>query len=349
MTYIINNINIEYISRYYEESIDEQSEQNFIFRNTMYGLIKYLYNNHVLSKNICKSIYEYCFEFDLDDIADFNKAVLFYNLLCYIHIKKIDEEYIECYDYYSLYYNFYTSIESILNLGDIYTLEDFTLKLFHLGYEDEFTQFFKYLNNIDDDDYGIERLHPINNDADLYNLFMHKFECLNRRLYNTNCISTAVFSKMNDYIDNLDVYNDVKFKCAILRYNAYCYILIQTYISGMNNEYDVLYNNFYNTYQDINNLSLEYTPEKIISLYDSGITNDIFIYIFKYINKIDDHPLRNKYLFVENKNIYECNICFNNVENDYFKCKNCVFKICAGCYNNYHLKYNIDKCAHCKV
>ncbi len=36
-------------------------------------------------------------------------------------------------------------------------------------------------------------------------------------------------------------------------------------------------------------------------------------------------------------------------QNDYFKCKNCVFKICAGCYNNYHLKYNIDKCAHCKV
>ena len=55
---------------------------------------------------------------------------------------------------------------------------------------------------------------------------------------------------------------------------------------------------------------------------------------------LDDHPLRNKYLFVENKEIYEC----------YFKCENCVFKICAGCYNNnYHLKYNIDKCAHCNV
>ena len=39
MTYIINNINIDYISRYYEESIDEQSEQNFIFRNTMPELI----------------------------------------------------------------------------------------------------------------------------------------------------------------------------------------------------------------------------------------------------------------------------------------------------------------------
>jgi len=61
---------------------------------------------------------------------------------------------------------------------------------------------------------------------------------------------------------------------------------------------------------------------------------------------LDNHPLRNKYLFVENKEIYECNICFNNFETDYFKCESCVFKIC---YNNYHLKYNIDKCAHGNV
>jgi hypothetical protein len=67
-----------------------------------------------------------------------------------------------------------------------------------------------------------------------------------------------------------------------LKYNS---ILIQSYIAGMNNKYDVLYNNFYNTWQYINNLSVEYTAEKMISLYDSEITNDIFIYIFKYINK----------------------------------------------------------------
>ena len=65
--------------------------------------------------------------------------------------KKLDEEYFECFDYYSLYYNFYTSIESISNLSNINTLEDFTLKLFHLGYEDEFTHFFKYVNYINDE------------------------------------------------------------------------------------------------------------------------------------------------------------------------------------------------------
>ena len=117
----------------------------------------------------------------------------------------------------------------------------------------------------------------------------------------------------------------------------------------MNNEYDVLYDNFYNTWQDINNLTLEYTPEHIISLYDAEITNDIFIYIFKHLNKIDEHPLKNKYSFVENTELYVCNICFEDYKNGYFKCKNCIFKICAGCYKNYHLKYNIDKCAHCKI
>jgi hypothetical protein len=39
----------------------------------------------------------------------------------------------------------------------------------------------------------------------------------------------------------------------------------------MNNEYDVLYNNFYNTWEDINDLSLSYTPEEILLLYDSEI------------------------------------------------------------------------------
>ena len=70
-------------------------------------------------------------------------------------------------------------------------------------------------------------------------LFKSTLKKLTKYLYNNNCLSTSVFNKMNDYINNLDVYNKVKFKCAILRYNAYCYILIQSYIAGINNEYDV--------------------------------------------------------------------------------------------------------------
>ncbi len=50
----------------------------------------------------------------------------------------------------------------------------------------------------------------------------------------------------------------------------------------MNSEYDVLYNNFYNTWQDINDLSLEYTPEKTISLYELKLLMMFYLYFQIY-------------------------------------------------------------------
>jgi hypothetical protein len=101
----------------------------------------------------------------------------------------------------------------------------------------------------------------------------------------------------------------------------------------------------------------------IYQLYISnGFTNNEFIAIFKMLNDIYDddddddddyddnveNPLINKYTLIENNVIYDCGICFNTNEDDYFKCDTCIFKICPSCYNNYHLKYNINKCSHCR-
>ena len=155
--------------------------------------------------------------------------------------------------------------------------------------------------------------------------------------------------KKNEYINNCNIHDKNKLKCAVLRYNAYCYIFIQTCISEMNNEYDVLYNNFYNTWQDINDLSLSYTPEEILLLYDSVYESDYckFIEMFIYFNDIKQHPLKYKYKSIENTSLYECNICFNDFKTNYFKCNTCIFKLCNECYNN-HMKHNIKNCTHCR-
>ena len=36
---------------------------------------------------------------------------------------------------------------------------------------------------------------------------------------------------------------------------------------------------------------------------------------------INENLMINKYTFIENNEEYNCNICFNDYTNDYFKCK----------------------------
>ena len=115
----------------------------------------------------------------------------------------------------------------------------------------------------------------------------------------------------------------------------------------MNNDYNLLYDNFYNTWESINDIALLHTPEQLLLLYDSENTNDEFINMFKNINNIIEHPLKYKYSLIDNNESYDCGICFCH-KNDIFKCNICIFKICTSCYNNYHLKYNINKCSHCR-
>ena len=329
----------------------DEDDANFLFM--FKSLNDNLYANNALSKNLYDIFNEFINRIDLDDLEMFNEAMLKYNLLCYAYIKKLDEEYVEYYDYYSLYDNFYVSMESINNLNNIYSTEIFITILERLGYNDEFTDYFKRLNYINDEDYEYVNQFYINDDEDLISKFKDVFEVLNRRLYNTNCISTQLFNKMEKYIDNLDLSNLPKFECAKIRFNAYCYILFQTYILEFNNEYDVLYDNFYNTWEAINDLSVTYTPEEIFELYISKVTNEDFIkckhflHVFKYINKINDNPLKNKYKLIENTSLYECNICFNDFNTNYFKCNTCIFKLCNECYNN-HMKHKIENCTHCR-
>ena len=71
--------------------------------------------------------------------------------------------------------------------------------------------------------------------------------------------------------------------------------------------------------------------------------------MFKKINNINEHPLINKYTLINNNELYDCNICFNEYKKNYFKCNTCVFKFCDSCYKNYHLQYNSDKCCHCGI
>ena len=66
--------------------------------------------------------------------------------------------------------------------------------------------------------------------------------------------------------------------------------------------------------------------------------------MFKKINNINDHPLKYKYNLIENKEIYDCNICFDNGFSNFYKCKTCTFIICNNCYK----KYNSVYCAMCR-
>ena len=63
----------------------------------------------------------------------------------------------------------------------------------------------------------------------------------------------------------------------------------------------------------------------------------------------NENPLINKYTLIENSKNYDCGICFNDYEIDYFKCNRCIFKICSLCYNNYHLKHNVKNCSMCRL
>ncbi len=61
-----------------------------------------------------------------------------------------------------------------------------------------------------------------------------------------------------------------------------------------------------------------------------------------------EHSLINKYKLIVNNETYDCGICFSDYENDIRMWK-MHFKFCPSCYNNYHLKYKIDKCSHCRT
>ena len=56
------------------------------------------------------------------------------------------------------------------------------------------------------------------------------------------------------------------------------------------------------------------------------------------------HTLNDKYSLITNNDTVECNICFQNINDNYRKCNRCIFQMCLTCYN----KYNKNHCPMCK-
>jgi len=275
---------------------------------------------------------------------------------------------------------YYSTIEHFNNCTNIHQspIEEWTFNEYDVNYNEYLELLYSY--------YGSEYEQNINTNINLSNdadddddddddeieesifiiNFKNVFNDLNVYLYNNGCLSTKLFNYMSNSIEQANL-SDLEINIYMReRYNALCYLYIKKLIEEYDDFYDyyVLYMNYHNTIESINNLHNFYTPEMIYQFYISnGGTDNEFIEIFKMLNDIFDddndddnvdddfnveNPLINKYTLIENNLIYDCEICFNTNEDDYFKCDICIFKICSSCYNNYHLKYNIDKCSHCR-
>ncbi len=50
-------------------------------------------------------------------------------------------------------------------------------------------------------------------------------------------------------------------------------------------------------------------------------------------NSNNNHLLTTKYSLITTDTVVECNICFEESNVSYYKCKKCIFKICLNCYD----------------
>ena len=124
---------------------------------------------------------------------------------------------------------------------DSITLEEIPIEDWPFnGNNDNYVEYIELLYSYYDSEYTKHNINPVDevNDDDedddsddLEEVFIKKiintFKILNDYLYNNNCLSTALYNKMNEYINNCNIHDKYKLECAKLRYNAYCYILIQ--------------------------------------------------------------------------------------------------------------------------
>ncbi len=61
-------------------------------------------------------------------------------------------------------------------------------------------------------------------------------------------------------------------------------------------------------------------------------------------NNYNNHPLMNKYSLITTVTDVDCNICFEQSNINYCKCKKRIFKICLACYET----FNKNTCPMCK-
>lgn len=80
-----------------------------------------------------------------------------------------------------------------------------------------------------------------------------------------------------------------------------------------------------------------WTPHKLLKNND----NKLFIYDGEHI-KIHFENILNEYTsieqidgcYIDHDVKYQCNLCYGNIDDDYYYCQECGFDICAMCYNN---------------
>ena len=364
----INDFDLFFINNHAKDCLDEDIKNIYhsIFNENIYhDLIKNLkeISNLLLYKTfINNEVHDYI----IDYVNNYNSfdtwKILFFKCvyILYDNINKILNG--------NLFY--YTTIEHFNNCTNLHQLpiEEWTFNEYDVNY----VEYLELLYSYYDSEYKISSEESDDNDdvveeTDFIINFKKVFNDLNVYLYNNGCLSTKLFNYMFNSIEQANL-SDLEINIYMReRYNALCYLYIKKLIEEYDDFYDyyVLYINYHNTIESINNLHNFYTPEMIYQFYISnGGTDNEFIEIFKMLNDIFDdddddndnvdddinveNPLINKYTLIENNLIYDCGICFNTNEDDYFKCNTCIFKICASCYNNYHLKYNINKCSHCR-
>ena len=166
-----------------------------------------------------------------------------------------------------------------------------------------------------------------------------------------NAISIPIiYNDMDEVFNNIPKYyeQDISqwpYSGSGIQYFEYLEVLYSLYDADYNDYINNEINN--NTYfgipynNNINNLHVN--NRNVVLLRDSEDESESD-------DEIIENPLSNKYSLINNNEIYDCGICFNDeLSSDYFKCNTCIFKICPSCYSNYHLKYKIDKCSMCRT
>ena len=238
-----------------------------------------------------------------------------------------------------------------------------------------------YTNHFDDNDLYIiyeDALVYVSNEVkscypsifneNIYHDLIKNLKEISNKLLNETFINNEVYDYIIDYVNNYNSFDTWKvlfFKCVYILYDntnnilndsSIYYSSIENFNNCTNlhqlpieewtfNEYDVNYNEY-----------LELLYSYYGSEYEQNINTNINSSNDDDFNSDDDdndddneNPLINKYTLIENNENYDCGICFNDYNNDFFKCNRCIFKICPCCYSNYHLKHNVKNCSMCRL
>ena len=189
-------------------------------------------------------------------------------------------------------------------------------------------------------------------------------------LLNKTVINVEIYEYIIDYVNSynsFETWKSMYAKCVYLlcnhitlirnNYQTSSYVNIEEFEDCVNLQ-DTPINQF--PYRDYDDEYIEFV-EVLFSYYRNEnenenvpISSELFFENSDENSDDDDnddseHPLINKYTFIENNENYDCGICFNDYNNEFFKCNRCIFKLCPSCYNNYHLQHNVKNCAMCRL